>query len=51
MSGSPQMSPDTPVVTEEVRPPSTEVGVVGWLYHNLFNSKLNGLLTIIVAGV
>lgn len=48
MSGSPQMSPDTPVVTEEVRPPSTEVGVVGWLYHNLFNSKLNGLLTIIV---
>ena len=27
----------------KVRPPSTEVGVVGWLYHNLFNSKLNGL--------
>jgi general L-amino acid transport system permease protein len=42
------MSPVTPVVTEDVRPPSTEVGVVGWLYHNLFNSKLNGLLTIIV---
>ncbi len=48
MSGNPQLSPDAPVTTEEVRPPTTEVGVVGWLYHNLFNSKLNSLLTIIV---
>ncbi len=46
MSGS----PDTGAMPapEEVRPPSTEVGVVGWLHHNLFSSKLSGLLTIIV---
>jgi general L-amino acid transport system permease protein len=48
MSGDPQLSPDTPVTATEVRPPTTEVGIVGWLYHNLFNSKLNSLLTIIV---
>ena len=42
-------SPDTSAVQtpEEIRPPSTEVGVVGWLHHNLFSSKLNGLLTIV----
>ena len=48
MSGSPQMSTTPPGAVEEVRPPSTEVGVLGWLYHNLFSSKLNGLLTIVL---
>ncbi len=33
---------------EEVRPPTTEVGVIGWLNHNLFSSKLNGILTIVM---
>ena len=32
---------------EEVRPPSSEVGAIGWLNHNLFSSKLNGVLTIV----
>lgn len=36
---------------EEIRPPSTEVGAIGWLHHNLFSSKLNGLLTIVVGVV
>ena len=34
-----------------MKPPATEVGVLGWLHHNLFNSKLNGLLTIILGVV
>ena len=42
-------SPGTGAVQtpEEIRPPTSEVGVVGWLHHNLFSSKLNGLLTIV----
>ncbi len=38
----------TPVDPNEVQPPSTEIGVVGWLHHNLFNSKLSGLSTIVI---
>jgi general L-amino acid transport system permease protein len=45
------MSPVAPAPTEEVRPPTSEVGVLGWLHHNLFNSKLNGLLTIVLAAI
>ncbi len=45
MSDSPQTG--AAQAPEEVRPPSTEVGVIGWLHHNLFSSKLNGLLTIV----
>ena len=43
-------SPGTGAVRtpEEVRPPTSEVGVYGWLNHNLFSSKLNGLLTIVM---
>ena len=33
----------------EVQPPSTEVGIVGWLHHNLFSSKLSGLITIVLS--
>jgi general L-amino acid transport system permease protein len=34
--------------TSEVQPPSTEIGVVGWLRHNLFYSKLGTIATIII---
>jgi len=50
MSASAQL-PAPPQPVEEVQPPSTEVGVLGWLHHNLFNSKLNGLLTIVLGVV
>ena len=42
------MSPAAAAPAEEVRPPTTEVGVIGWLHHNLFSSKLNGVLTIVL---
>ena len=45
------MSRSGPGATEEIRPPATEVGVIGWLHHNLFSSKLNGLLTIVLGAV
>jgi general L-amino acid transport system permease protein len=32
----------------EIRPPSVEVGVLGWLHHNLFSSKISGLTTIVL---
>jgi len=35
----------------EVRPPSTEVGIIGWLRHNLFDSKPSGLATIVIGAV
>ena len=37
-------------VPAEVQPPSTEVGVLGWLRRNLFSSVSSGIATII-AGV
>jgi len=33
---------------EYLKPPASEVGVVGWLHGNLFNSWYNSLLTIVV---
>jgi len=33
----------------EVQPPSSEVGVVGWLHHNLFSSKVSGVVTIVLS--
>ncbi len=33
---------------EEVKPPATSVGVVGWIRANLFNNILNSILTLIV---
>ena len=41
----------TPHDSTEVRPPSTEIGVVGWLRHNLFPSRLSGLATIVVGAI
>jgi general L-amino acid transport system permease protein len=35
------------IITEDVRPPVTSVGVIGWIKTNLFNSVLNSILTII----
>ncbi len=37
------------VGTPEVLPPSTSVGIVGWLKTNLFNSPVNVALTVVVA--
>ena len=33
---------------EEVKPPATSVGVIGWVRANLFNNILNSILTLIV---
>jgi general L-amino acid transport system permease protein len=35
----------------EVQPPSTEVGVLGWLHHNLFYSKVSGVVSIVLGVV
>ena len=50
MSDRPQTSPAAPgpEPVDELRPPASEVGVLGWLNHNLFSSKLNGILTIVM---
>ena len=39
------------VSTPEVLPPSTSVGIVGWLKTNLFNSPVNAALTVVVGTV
>jgi general L-amino acid transport system permease protein len=36
---------------DDVRPPSSEVGVRGWLRHNLFSSLPSSLATIVVGGL
>ncbi|MFV2063414.1 MAG: amino acid ABC transporter permease [Chloroflexota bacterium] len=41
------MTANKPAPTE-VQPPSTEVGALGWLRHNLFNSVPSAIATIIV---
>jgi general L-amino acid transport system permease protein len=51
MSASPSLGAGPSTPTEEIRPPTTEVGVIGWLHHNLFNSKLNGILTVVVGTI
>lgn len=35
------------VQAEEVRPPVTQIGVIGWVRHNLFNGVFNSILTIV----
>jgi general L-amino acid transport system permease protein len=45
------MSTSPPAPGEEIRPPTSEVGAIGWLHHNLFNSKLNGILTFVVGAI
>lgn len=34
--------------SDEIRPPVTETGVIGWLKKNLFNSPFNTFLTIVI---
>jgi len=38
----------TPDTIGDLKPPLTEVGVIGWMKANLFNGWLNSILTIIV---
>lgn len=51
MSADPQTTSGLPPAAEEVKPPATEVGVLGWLHHNLFYSKTSGLITIVLGAV
>ena len=51
MSADPQMTAGRPQGVPEVKPPATEVGVLGWLHHNLFYSKTSGLITIVLGAV
>ncbi len=48
MSADPTGGTALPNPGEEIRPPATEVGVQGWLRHNLFSTKFNGLVTIVL---
>ena len=36
------------VQAEELRPPITSIGVIGWIRNNLFNGVLNSILTIVI---
>ena len=35
--------------TEELRPPVTSVGAIGWMRQNLFSNPFNSLLTLLIA--
>ena len=35
------------VQAEEIRPPITNIGVIGWIRNNLFNGVLNSILTLV----
>jgi general L-amino acid transport system permease protein len=35
------------VQAEEVRPPVTQIGVIGWVRYNLFNGVFNSILTLV----
>ena len=35
---------------EELKPPSTDVGVIGWVRHHLFNGIFNSIATIVILG-
>ena len=41
----------SPSQTDVIKPPSSEVGVLGWLRHNLFNSPFNSIATILIVGL
>jgi general L-amino acid transport system permease protein len=34
----------------DIKPPATDVGVIGWMKHHLFNSPFNSIATILVIG-
>lgn len=35
------------IQTEQLRPPITSIGVIGWVRHNLFNGVFNSILTLV----
>jgi|SaaInl7_200m_RNA_FD_contig_121_36182_length_4003_multi_7_in_0_out_0_4 general L-amino acid transport system permease protein len=37
-----------PSETEELKPPATEVGILGWMKHHLFNGAFSSISTIVV---
>ena len=37
-----------PAHADEIKPPSTEVGVIGWVRHNLFNGVFSSIATIVI---
>lgn len=39
-----------PAHADEIKPPSTEVGVIGWVRHNLFNGVFSSIATIVILG-
>ncbi|MDX2479848.1 MAG: ABC transporter permease subunit, partial [Desulfuromusa sp.] len=45
------MTEATTAKREQLQPPISNVGVVGWLYTNLFSTWYNSLLTIIMLGM
>ncbi len=40
-----------PPATPDIPPPRTETGAIGWAYANLFNSRHNAALTVLVGAV
>lgn len=36
---------------EEIKPPATDVGILGWLKRHLFNSVFNSVATILIVGI
>lgn len=38
----------TQTETEIIRPPTTEVGIIGWIRHNLFNGVFNSIATLLI---
>jgi general L-amino acid transport system permease protein len=39
-----------PAHADEIKQPSTEVGIIGWIRHNLFNGVFNSIATIVILG-
>ena len=45
------MSATTTSPREEIRPPVTDVGMLGWLKHHLFNGFFNSIATLVILGL
>ena len=45
------MSTTTTSHGEEIRPPVTDVGILGWLKHHLFNGFFNSIATLVILGL
>jgi general L-amino acid transport system permease protein len=42
------LTPHTPQTPRVMKPPATEVGIIGWMKANLFNGWLNSALTLVI---